>query len=149
MRATETNRRRSALLGAGMVMVAGMMAQPADAAENMRFHGTLVAEPCVIQPGDEDIQLDFGTIVDKYLYLNTRTHSQTFALHLTECDLSLGNTVAITFTGTENAKLPGLLALDAGSMASGIGIGLEDSSGKALPLNRASDKFRLNAGNTT
>ena len=138
MRATETNRRRSALLGAGMVMVAGMMAPPADAAENMRFHGTLVAEPCVIQPGDEDIQLDFGTIVDKYLYLNTRTHSQTFALHLTECDLSLGNTVAITFTGTENAKLPGLLALDAGSLASGIGIGLEDSSGKALPLNRAS-----------
>ena len=149
MRATETNRRRSALLGAGMVMLAGMMAQPAAAAENMRFHGTLVAEPCVIQPGDEDIQLDFGTIVDKYLYLNTRTHSQTFALHLTECDLSLGNTVAITFTGTENAKLPGLLALDTGSLASGIGIGLEDSTGKALPLNRASDKFRLNAGNTT
>ncbi|MBE4976397.1 fimbrial protein, partial [Serratia sp. X3] len=82
-------------------------------------------------------------------YLNTRTHSQTFALHLTECDLSLGNTVAITFTGTENAKLPGLLELDTGSLASGIGIGLEDSSGKALPLNRASDKFRLNAGNTT
>jgi P pilus assembly protein, pilin FimA len=92
-------------------MAAGMMAPPAAAAENMRFHGTLVAEPCVIQPGDEDIQLDFGTIVDKYLYLNTRTHSQSFALHLTECDLSLGNTVAITFTGTENAKLPGLLAL--------------------------------------
>ncbi|WP_268628003.1 fimbrial protein, partial [Escherichia coli] len=132
MRATETNRRRSALLGAGMVMAAGIMAQSATAAENMRFHGTLVAEPCVIQPGDEDIPLDFGTIVDKYLYLNTRSHSQTFALHLTECDLSLGNTVAITFTGTENAKLPGLLALDAGSLASGIGIGLEDSSGKAL-----------------
>lgn len=86
MRATETNRRRSALLGAGMVMAAGIMAQSATAAENMRFHGTLVAEPCVIQPGDEDIPLDFGTIVDKYLYLNTRSHSQTFALHLTECD---------------------------------------------------------------
>ncbi|SUI75260.1 Uncharacterised protein [Serratia marcescens] len=43
MRATETNRRRSALLGAGMVMAAGIMAQSATAAENMRFHGTLVA----------------------------------------------------------------------------------------------------------
>ena len=26
---------------------------------------------------------------------------------------------------------------------------IKDSTGKALPLNRASDKFRLNAGNTT
>ncbi|MBD8216994.1 type 1 fimbrial protein, partial [Erwinia persicina] len=43
------------------------------AAENMRLHGALVAEPCVIPPGDETVVLDFDTVIDKYLYLNTRT----------------------------------------------------------------------------
>ncbi len=138
--------RRAVRLGVAGAMLAGVIGQPAAAEENMRFHGTLVAEPCVIPPGEEEIQLDFGTIVDKYLYLNTRTHSQPFALHLAECDLSLGNTVSITFSGTENAKLPGLLALDGGSSASGVGIGLETQEGKALPLNSASEKFRLSAG---
>ncbi len=145
MRAKQTSRRGSALLGVGIVL-AGLMTQPAAADENMRFHGALVAEPCVILPGEERIQLDFGTIVDKYLYLNTRTHSQIFTLHLAECDLSLGNTVSVTFSGSENANLPGLLALDGGSSASGIAIGLENRDGTALPLNSASDKYRLAAG---
>ncbi len=64
-------------------------------------------------------QLDFGTIVDKYLYL-VCTLSQTFALHLTECDLSLNEYIV---SGTENAKLPGLLALDAGSRPRGSASG--------------------------
>ncbi|MGO3397582.1 MAG: fimbrial protein, partial [Serratia proteamaculans] len=38
------------------------------AAENMRLHGALVAEPCVIPPGDETVVLDFDTVIDKYLY---------------------------------------------------------------------------------
>lgn len=39
----------------------------------MYLQGALVAEPCVIPLSDEEITLDFGTIIDKYLYLNTRT----------------------------------------------------------------------------
>ncbi|SQI34326.1 Uncharacterised protein [Serratia plymuthica] len=40
--------------------------------------------------GDETVVLDFDTVIDKYLYLNTRTHGQPFELHLAQCDLSLG-----------------------------------------------------------
>ncbi|MGU9756062.1 fimbrial protein [Serratia marcescens] len=113
---------------------------------NVYFHGALVAEPCVVPPGDEEIQLDFGTIIDKYLYLNTRTPGQKFEIHLEECDLSLGNMVTVTFKGTENTALPGLLAIDGSSEATGIAIGLETSEAKPLPVNEESGKFLLQEG---
>lgn len=131
------------LLAQGLVMVP---VSGALAADNVRFYGALVAEPCVIAPGDEAIQLDFGTIVDKYLYLNTRTLGQAFEIRLTECDLSLGKTVAFTFLGTENPALPGLLALGGGSSAKGIGIGLETAQGTPLPLGQGSEKTPLQIG---
>ncbi|CAI8791694.1 fimbrial protein [Pseudomonas serboccidentalis] len=118
----------------------------AHAADNMRFHGALVAEPCVIPPGEENIKLDFGTVIDKYLYLNQRTHGQSFQLHLTECDLSLGNMLKITFSGVESPALPGLLALDGASQASGIAIGMETADGRALPLNKSGQRYPLLAG---
>lgn len=126
------------------------MPQPTLAAggndKNVHLYGALVAEPCVIPPGDEEITLDFGTIIDKYLYLNTRTLGQAIEIHLEECDLTLGKTVSITFTGTENSALPGLLAVDSGSKDKGIAIGLETLTAKSLPLNKASDKSQLQVG---
>ncbi|MBE3210333.1 type 1 fimbrial protein [Enterobacter cloacae complex sp. P32C] len=116
---------------------------------NVHFYGALVAEPCVIVPGDEDIRLDFGTVIDKYLYLNTRTLGLPFEIRLAECDLTLGNMVKVTFIGTENTALPGLLAINDSSKASGIGIGLETQAGKPLPLNSESDKYLLQKGNNT
>ncbi len=118
------------------------------AAENMRFHGALVAEPCVIPPGKEVIQLDFGSVVDKYLYLNQRTHGIPLVIQLAECDLSVGKTVSLTFSGNENPRLPGLLLPEAGSQAAGIAIGLETPEGQMLPLNQSSAKYPLRTGNS-
>ena len=124
---------RSALL----MTLGFLLAMPgAQAADNLRFHGALVAEPCVIPPGEEHITLDFGTVIDKFLYLNNRTHGQGVALHLTQCDLSLAKTVKVTFSGIENTALPGVLALSPGSQASGIAIGMETPGGKRLPMNK-------------
>lgn len=130
--------------------VTALSAQAADKADNnVHLYGALVAEPCVIPPGEEEIQLDFGTIVDKYLYLNTRTQGQPFEIHLTECDVTLGKTVKVTFLGAESSQLPGLLALDGGSEATGIAIGLETQMAKPLPINQASDNVELQDGNST
>ncbi|MBC3217509.1 fimbrial protein [Serratia fonticola] len=115
--------------------------------KNVHFYGALVAEPCVIPPGDENITLDFGTVIDKYLYLNTRTLGQNFEIRLAECDLSLGKTVKMTFTGTENNSLPGLLAVDGSSVASGIAIGLETQDARPLPLNKETQEYELQSGN--
>ncbi|MFK8256357.1 fimbrial protein [Erwinia sp. AnSW2-5] len=113
---------------------------------NVRLYGALVAEPCVVQPGDEDIHLDFSSVIDKMLYQNSRTPGQSFAIHLQGCDLSLGNMVAVTFHGVENSILPGLLAIDSSSQAKGIAVGLETAEAKALPLNATSNKYRLQKG---
>lgn len=118
----------------------------AQGADNMKFHGALVAEPCVIPAGKENLQLEFGTLVDKYLYLNQRTHGQQFELPLADCDLSLGASVKVTFSGDENPTLPGRLALAAGSQASGIAIGMETEDGTHLPLNKSGQKIPLAKG---
>ncbi|MFJ4235940.1 fimbrial protein [Serratia nevei] len=125
-------------------LLLGLSALPAGAVDNMKFIGALVAEPCVIPPGQETVALDFGSVVDKYLYLNQRTPGTSFDITLADCDLSLGKTVRITLSGTESLALPGLLA--PASQAGGIAIGLETPAGKAVPLNRPGDKFSLASG---
>lgn len=115
--------------------------------EMVQFDGTLVEDACEVYPGDENIELDFGTIVDKYLYLNTRTHSQPFTIRLINCDLVLGKEVRVAFMGMESAALPGLLALNAGSQASGIAIGLETMHGNPVKINDTKIIVPLSSGN--
>ena len=121
------------------------LATPVLSADNMRFHGALVAEPCTIRPGDEAISLNFGTVVDKYLYSNQRTLGKQFQIHLVDCDISLGTTANIMFTGHDSVNLPGLLAVDGSDV--GIAIGLETLAGKSLYLNQSSDDIALDTGN--
>ncbi|MBH3259855.1 fimbrial protein [Serratia marcescens] len=139
--------RRTGTGGLLMLMISSLPGQAAD--NNVHLYGALVAEPCVVAPGDDEVQVEFGTIVDKYLYLNTRTQGMPFEIRLTECDVTLGKTVKVTFTGTESVQLPGLLALDGGSEASGIAIGLETSIAQPLPINKESDGFTLQDGIST
>ncbi|KER01300.1 fimbrial protein [Photorhabdus temperata subsp. temperata] len=136
------------VLRVGLMIVATAVYcnQVVQAADNMRFYGALVEEPCTIKPGDEDIRLDLGTIAEKYLYLHGRTNSEPFQLRLSGCDMSVGKSIKLTFSGVENRQLPGLLALSAGSQASGIAIGIETAEGKRLPLNKDGDAYPLKKG---
>lgn len=116
------------------------------AADNLSLKGNLVEEACTIRPGDEAITLELWDVTSKHLYINTRTQGKGFKLHLEDCDTTIGNTVTIQFGGRENTALPGLFALDGGSGASGIGVGLETPSNKPLPLNAVSDEQVLSNG---
>ncbi|QDG58908.1 fimbrial protein [Pseudomonas sp. NIBRBAC000502773] len=118
----------------------------AHAADNLNFKGNLVEEACTIRPGDEAISLELWDLTSKHLYINTRSVGKGFKLHLEDCDTTIGDTVTITFGGVENRELPGLLALDGGSGASGIGIGIETPGNKPLPLNKTSDEQVLSNG---
>ncbi|OMQ18964.1 hypothetical protein BMI79_21520 [Serratia oryzae] len=124
-----------------------LMAVPAQAVDNLAFKGTLVNAPCTLRVGDEDIMLDFGTVIDKYLYSDSRTPSRAFSLHLDDCDTAVMTGVKLTFSGTESAGLPGLLVLDATSVARGVAIGMETSGGQALPLNVQGSTTPLTPGN--
>lgn len=116
------------------------------AVDNLQFRGNLVQGACSIRPGDEDIELTLRRMTTKFLYLYTRSEGQPFRLHLENCDTSIGDSVRITFSGIENLELPGLLAVDVGSQASGIGVGIETLQGSPLPLEVASDEQALVAG---
>ncbi|MGQ5793284.1 fimbrial protein [Serratia sp. IR-2025] len=122
------------------------MSATATAADNVHYSGRLVTEPCTLAPESESIAVEFGSVVDKYLYQNSRTLGQTFTLRLMDCNLELGNALKITFSGSENAALPGLLAIDGASQAKGIAIGLETPEAKPVPINQQSEKYLLQEG---
>lgn len=113
---------------------------------NVKFDGNLVAEPCTLDPNTTNFSLNLGDIIDKYLYINSRTHSKAFNINLLDCDLSLGSSVIVTFSGNPEPELPDLLSLSGGT-ARGIAVGLENSDGSALPINKPTNAFKLMKGN--
>ncbi|WP_075182488.1 fimbrial protein [Pantoea sp. 1.19] len=140
-----TARRGRALAGIlALLISAGAQAQ--DNVNNLHLFGTLVAEPCTLPPGAEDIPLNFGSVINKYLYTHGRSASQAFHIQLADCDLTLGKTVSVRFYGTESAALPGLLAIDSTSGTQGIAIGLEAEDASPLPINQAGSKVTLSQG---
>ncbi len=126
------------------LLLAGLSAS--CVADTVNFDGTLIEDACEIYPGDEAVELDFGTVIDKYLYLNTRTHSQPFAIRLINCDLALGREVRVTFSGMASGALPGYLAFDSGSTAKGAAIGLENGAGQLLAINTGKYTQQLQTG---
>lgn len=129
----------------GLMSISGLC----QAADNVRFRGALVAEPCTLRAADENITVDFGSIVEKYLYLNGRTLGEPLVLHLEDCDISLGNMVKLTFSGIESTKLNGLLAISGASQTQGIAIGIETQQGNLVALNTGRYNQGLLAGNNT
>lgn len=117
-----------------------------SAADNLSFKGNLVEEACTIRPGDDAITLELWDVTSKHLYINTRTQGKGFKVHLENCDTTIGDTVTIMLGGAENMKLPGLFALDSGSGATGVGLGIETPNNKPLPVNSVSDKQVLSNG---
>ncbi|WP_278938156.1 fimbrial protein [Pseudomonas helleri] len=123
-----------------------LLASQVQAADNLSFKGILVAQACTIRSGDELIAVAFSDISISSLYLNTRTPGEPFYIHLQDCDTQIADSVTVTFSGAENAELPGLLALATGSAARGIAIGLETATDQPLPLNVTSPEQALSDG---
>ncbi|MEX5993384.1 fimbrial protein [Providencia vermicola] len=118
------------------------MAAPSFAT-NINFDGQLIEDACDIFPGDENIEIDFGTVVNQYLYTYTRTKGIPFKIRLINCDLELSKSVTIKFSGTESSISPGLIALTPSSSARGIALGIESQSGDLIPINKGSHTNRI------
>lgn len=129
-----------------VLLLAVGLAPKGNAADNLSFKGNLVEEACTIRPGDDAITLELWDVTSKHLYINTRTQGKGFKLHLENCDTTISDSVTIMLGGTENTQLPGLFALDGGSGATGVGLGIETPSNKPLPVNTVSDKQVLSTG---
>lgn len=134
---------KSKRLGCMLALIVGIGVQCPVGAENVWLYGALVAQPCTLKPGDENIRLELSAVIDKYLYTHRRTEGTPFNLTLQDCELSQVNTVRITFRGAESLELPGLLTPDIGSEADGIALGIETAEGKPVALNKPGQGFSL------
>lgn len=111
---------------------------------DMEFHGTVVSRPCDIATESEDQVVEMRTVVVKMLYRNQHSTPEPFSIKLLNCKTDVFKTVDVIFTGTEDAELPGHLAIS--GEAAGAGIALFDPSGAAIDLGTPITRS-LNEGN--
>lgn len=132
----------------GLFITLLMTAQSAQALDNnLQIGGTLVSEPCTLDPAQNTLTVDFGPIIMKGLYKEARTASIPFMITLSDCDTTLGKTVAITLSGDESKALPGMLAAK-GTGGSGIAVGLETPEGIGVAINKEMPAYTLQNGAT-
>ncbi|MEA5206349.1 fimbrial protein [Enterobacter mori] len=105
-------------------------------AVDVKVKGTLRAPACTLHPDDRDIDIDLSDIGSRDLYLGT-TVDKEFILRLQQCDFNYLTSVDITFDGTRSLTVPGALAIDAGSNASGFAIVIKDRSLQPIALGNA------------
>lgn len=111
---------------------------------NLQFSGMLVSDPCELDPNTTDLTVEFTSIIEKDIYLNTRASAIPFTINLINCDTSLGSTVTFSFKGIESAALPGYLKVE--GSASGIAIGMKNDQGTPLPFNSELPPISLSDG---
>lgn len=110
------------------------------------FNGTLVADPCEVHIDSEDQIVDFRNIPSKTFIEYHRSEPERFSIRLTECDLSLGETVKVTFVGAEDGRQTGLFAVT--GTAQGLAIAIEDEGGSPVLPNVPLRPAALTAGDT-
>lgn len=71
---------------------------------DMHFHGTVMALACSLPPNADKIEVDFGQIAAKDLYLSGRSQPQAFTIPLRDCNPDVFATISVTFNGTEDAN---------------------------------------------
>jgi type 1 fimbria pilin len=108
---------------------------PLWAETTVEFKGTLVADPCQVATDSEEQWVNFGEIPSKTFIQQKRSSPKKFQIHLTECDLSLGNSVFFTFLGATEPTQPGTFAVT--GEAEGIAIALEDDEGTEIVNGKA------------
>lgn len=112
----------------------------------LEFKGTLIADPCIVDTDTEDQVVEMGTIGAKTFINHDRSAPKPFSLYLKECDLSLGSTVSVTFSGTEESQQPGTFAVTGG--AEGVAIALENTNGTPVKPDEATAATGLMSGDT-
>lgn len=136
------------LLMGGLLLCGGL--QPLFAAtDNLHFSGTLLTTFCKpVIHGETLGEVVFPEMAAPDLMLRGQSARAKLVISLKDCSgPTLKNGLRVTFSGSEEQALPGFLALDSGSTASGFAIGLETLAGTQVMFNRpAGATFALNSG---
>lgn len=134
-------------IGCSVLFTHAAFAAESGSAE-MDFHGSLVAQPCWMNPDFANRVFDMGNIPNADLYYNPHSRMTNFSIVLSGCDFGETGkgTVTTRFEGNESAELPGYLALTPAN--TGAAIGLMTQKGAKLPLGETSAPVQVaNGGN--
>lgn len=149
-----TTRRRTAIRRAVHgVLWAHLMSLPASAAisgsgnaqdyvYDVGFHVRVVDSPCVLSSDSENIDVDMGEESTRTLQTNQAGEWRDFTIALTQCSTETLKDVVVSFSGKENTALAGRLAIDSGSVAKGVAIGIYRAD-QLLPLNGKTSQIPL------
>lgn len=109
------------------------------AKNNVKVTGTLVNSPCVVLPENKTMEVDFGDIRLLDIYDPTyQLPRRELTLVLSNCDLTIAKKMKVKFIGAEHGQMSGYLALTGAEPNSGLGIGIELSSGEEIQVNHFS-----------
>lgn len=100
----------------------------ATADTDINFSGTLVKDPCSIEAENEAIIVDFKAVASKTFIYSERSAPQRFELILSDCDLSVGQSVAVAFLGEEEPEHDGFFVVT--GSAQGVSILIEGMQGE-------------------
>lgn len=103
----------------------------AQANVDMNFRGILGADTCKLSTDSQDQLIEFPAIARSVFKNNPRSAPKKFSLNLLECDLSMGESVKVTFYGEESREQPGTFAITEGD-AQGVAIAIESAGGEAI-----------------
>lgn len=104
----------------------------ADDNANIEYSGKLIALPCTIEPGMDNLYIDMGETDTRVLYRSGRGMGIDVNFSLKDCSTNLGNSIVGTFSGTTNSE--GYLAFTSDSEAKGAAIGLEYLDGRPITI---------------
>ncbi|WP_420900448.1 fimbrial protein [Escherichia coli] len=138
---------------AGYSLAASLMLLSAGAScavdNNLHFYGNLLSKSCtLVVQGETLAEVHFPVVSNKDLMVAGQSDRVPVVFQLQDCKGPSGYEVKVTLTGTEDNGLPGFLALDPSSGATGVGIGMEKTDGTQVLINDTTGaKFTLNNGN--
>lgn len=103
---------------------------PSQAWTEVEFSGTLVADPCQVDLVSANQTVEMWPVATSTFINHETSGPKDFAIHLKDCDLSLGTQVSVTFLGEKDSVNPDLFAVN--GTAQGIALTIFDSSGKRI-----------------
>ncbi|WP_455548255.1 fimbrial protein [Dryocola clanedunensis] len=136
----------STLLSGGMLLFSSFAISADTGGTEMDFSGSLVAQPCWMNPEFANRAVDMGEIPNADLYYNPHSRSFTFTIILSGCDFGEAGegTVTTRFEGNESAELPGYLAMS--TAGTGAAIRILTQQGAPLPLGQESAPVHVSNG---
>ncbi len=120
----------------------------------VNFSGSMVTSACAIGSSSSNIDVNLGQVRTASLAVagSEASTAKSFSVVLEDCDTTVSTGVALTFSGTPDAKDPGSLAVGSNGgtgTAQNVAIRLYDEQGAVIKLGEASSITTLRDGINT